>query len=128
MSAGARIAVGVVKWLVLPAGLGAIGYYVVGPRIGAVPELANQINRVVKPKTQEKVEEPKKKLTPPDIEVNVEPKGRSIRERDPADAIYRANKSKKKKPAEPKPAEDEPAPDPGPTAPAPATEPDTDGG
>jgi len=44
MSAAGKLFLGFLKWIVVPAGLGAVGYYYVGPTLGAVkPELLDKV-------------------------------------------------------------------------------------
>lgn len=48
--AGRAVALVFVKWFFIPVGMGALGYFIIGPRIGAVPVLesgAEKLQRVV---------------------------------------------------------------------------------
>lgn len=59
----------VVKWIVVPAALAALGYYVVGPRLGEQPVKAKAPEAA--PKGQVRSQEIKAK--PPEVEVASEP-------------------------------------------------------
>lgn len=96
-------------WMLVPAGLAAIGYYVIGPQLGSHQAPQAEPREDVQDEEEDGPAEPKtvRNYVPPAIEVEVK-RGQTIRERD---MVIRQPKPKPK----PKPEETPAAP----TAPTP---------
>lgn len=73
MSIGARIAIFVVKWLLVPAILGFLGYKFVGPRIGQPPPTTVSAldNFKRQPIAEQAAASPKRRFGEPEVEVSV---------------------------------------------------------
>lgn len=106
---------GVVLWIVVPALLFLAGYKVVGPRIGEVPRLKEQAEKVEDllankapasgvPMTQSDPDTQVSDKTGPDIEVTVEKSGKKVEREKPK---RRKKKSTRSAPAEPTRSRDE---------------------
>ncbi|MCB0825820.1 MAG: hypothetical protein KDC26_06495 [Armatimonadetes bacterium] len=46
--AGRAVAMVFVKWFFIPVGMGALGYFIIGPRIGSVPVLESSAEKLQK--------------------------------------------------------------------------------
>lgn len=86
-------------WMLVPAGLAAIGYYVVGPQLGSHEAPQAEPREEIDEGDEGPPSEPKsvRNYTPPDIEVEVK-RGQTIRERDMV--IRRSSPKPKPKPEE----------------------------
>ncbi len=106
------------KWLIVPCALGAVGYYVIGPRIGQVPALemgARKVQSIVR----REPEEPVDTATPdggvtdasgPEVTISVEKADRKPRSgRRSTTSSTRRSTSSDPKPPEPKRPEGEQA-------------------
>jgi hypothetical protein len=105
-------------WMLVPAGLAAIGYYVIGPQLGSHEAPQAEPREEIQDEEEDGPSEPKtvRNYVPPAIEVEVK-RGQTIRERD---MVIRQPRPKPK----PKPEEAPPAP----TAPtSPVISPPSDG-
>ena len=74
MSVGARVLVFVVKWLLVPAALGFIGFKFVGPQIGRPPvATTSALDQVKRPGTEKPVANvaSKKRYGEPEVEITV---------------------------------------------------------
>jgi hypothetical protein len=97
-----RALIFVTQWLVIPVALVAVGYYVIGPRLGApapkasaeTPPAPSLTTVDDDPKKAGSDGDPTQKFTPPDVQVSVEQGARfSVR----ASGPYRAHKRKRRK-------------------------------
>lgn len=101
-------------WLLVPFGLGCLGYYLIGPRIGQTgiveryaPDLAKQkvaVAPAVKPASSLEVEpEPSKEYGEPEVEVTVTPIDRGSRRSTVRSTIGSSEKPKTTRRRKPKP-------------------------
>lgn len=65
-----------VKWLVIPVGLAAIGFFVVGPRIGSPPEAVEPAPANLDNLPPDTKENPTR-IAEPEVEVTARPAGRT---------------------------------------------------
>lgn len=69
-------------WMLVPAGLAAIGYYVIGPMMGANAPTVEEPQPTSDDEDEERPGEPRSvRFSPPAVEVSVK-KGQTIRDRD----------------------------------------------
>lgn len=123
------------KWVAVPLGLGAVGYYVVGPRIGQVPALekgARKVQDLVQgnssPTASKTEEPPASDPRAPDIQIAVEKADRDPRRRRSSTSTRRRSSESTRKPAPEKPVDERTDPASGAGAVPPTEPPATTGG
>ncbi len=80
-----------VAWLLVPTAFAALGYYVIGPRLGATPESPSSTPSAIGEDGPSEDVTPTKSFSPPNVEVRVK-RGSTVSQRD----LVRPKRRKKK--------------------------------